>query len=49
MSELSKALLLNSFDYSTIAQRRVDNYRILAHKLDSVALFPYLPAQVIPL
>ena len=49
MSELSRVLLLSSFDYLTIAQRRVDNYRILAHKLDSVALFSHLPAQVIPL
>ena len=48
MSELSRVLLLNSFDYLTIAQRRVDNYRSLAHKLEDVALFPYLPAQVVP-
>ena len=31
----------------TIAQRRVDNYHALAHKLDRVALFSNLPAQVI--
>jgi len=49
MSELSSVLLRNSFDYATIAQRRVDNYRTLAAKLSSLALFPKLPDQVVPL
>ncbi|MGB8953607.1 MAG: hypothetical protein WCC06_13195 [Candidatus Aminicenantales bacterium] len=49
MSELSKMLLLNSFDYSTITQRRVDNYQALADKLGSLALFPCLPDQIVPL
>jgi dTDP-4-amino-4,6-dideoxygalactose transaminase len=49
MSELSRVLLRNSFDYSTIAQRRVDNYLALADKLGSSALFPCLPDQTVPL
>ena len=49
MSELSKALLMHSFDYATIAQRRIDNYRQLAKVIVSIALFPTLPAQVVPL
>jgi len=49
MSELSRLLLLNGFDYSTIAQKRVDNYQCLAQKLGCIALFPQLPAEAIPL
>jgi hypothetical protein len=49
MSELSRVLLLNSFDYSTIAHRRVDNYLALADKLGGFALFPCLPDQTVPL
>lgn len=49
MSELSRVLLQNNFDYSAIAQRRADNYRALADKLGNLALFPYLPEQIIPL
>jgi dTDP-4-amino-4,6-dideoxygalactose transaminase len=49
MSELSRTLLLNSFDYSTIAQRRLDNYQVLASELGNLALFPNLPAHVVPL
>jgi hypothetical protein len=49
MSELSRVLLQNSFDYSTIAQRRMDNYQALAARLNSLALFPHLPAEVVPL
>ena len=49
MSELSRVLLQNNFDYTTIAQRRVGNYHTLADKLSSLALFPHLPDQVVPL
>jgi hypothetical protein len=49
MSELSMLLLKNSFDYSTIARRRVDNYRALADKLGSLAIYPNLPDGIVPL
>jgi hypothetical protein len=49
MSELSKALLLSNFDYSTIAMRRVENYRYLTGKLGFYALFPNLPERTVPL
>lgn len=49
MSELSKALLRHSFDYSTIAQRRIDNYKYLAEVLGDIALFPSLSANIVPL
>ena len=49
MSELSKALLQNNFDYETISKRRVNNYKILAEKLRNLALFPSLPKQTIPI
>lgn len=49
MSELSKQLLLHNCDYSTIAEKRVDNYRILSDKLSCLALFPHLSDNVVPL
>jgi dTDP-4-amino-4,6-dideoxygalactose transaminase len=49
MSELSKALLMHSFDYSTISQQRIDNYRLLARALADIALFPSLSANIVPL
>jgi dTDP-4-amino-4,6-dideoxygalactose transaminase len=49
MSELSKILLENSFDYSSIIQRRRDNYQVLNSYLSKVALFPELPPDVVPL
>jgi dTDP-4-amino-4,6-dideoxygalactose transaminase len=49
MSELSKTLLQNNLDYLSIARRRVENYQTLADKLGSLALFPHLPAEVVPL
>jgi dTDP-4-amino-4,6-dideoxygalactose transaminase len=48
MSELSWTLLRYGFDYLTIAQRRVDNYRVLLNKLGNIALFTYLPENVVP-
>ena len=49
MSELSKSLLLHTFDYATIAQRRRENYKILAETLSAIALFPTLTTDVVPL
>jgi len=49
MSELSRILLTHSFDYSTIAQRRVENFRFLANALSDIALFPTFLPSVVPL
>lgn len=49
MSELSWMLLQHSFDYSMIAHKRVENYQLLANKLNHLALFPSLPPEVVPL
>jgi dTDP-4-amino-4,6-dideoxygalactose transaminase len=49
MSGFSRILLENSFDYPSIAQKRVRNYRILNEKLMGFALFPSLPPHVVPL
>ena len=49
MSDVSKKLLLNCFDYSQIAQQRVENYSILLHKLKNIALFCSLPKGTVPL
>jgi dTDP-4-amino-4,6-dideoxygalactose transaminase len=49
MSELSRMLLQHSFDYSMIAHKRVENYQLLADKLNHLALFPSLPPEVVPL
>jgi dTDP-4-amino-4,6-dideoxygalactose transaminase len=49
MSELSRLLLLQRFDYGAIAQRRIDNYQILMDTLGELALFTHLPQGVVPL
>lgn len=49
MSELSRALLLHSFDYSMIAEKRIRNYQLLANALGEFGLFPFLPEGVVPL
>lgn len=49
MSELSKALLMNSFDYSTIAERRIENYQFLMDELGDLSLFPKLFPGVVPM
>jgi len=49
MSELSEMLLKHTFDFSTIAQRRIENYQLLADSLSNLALFPTLPNKVVPL
>ncbi len=49
MSDLSKELLLNCFDYSQIAQRRIENYSALLCELKHIALFDNLPEGTVPL
>lgn len=49
MSELSKFLLGNAFDYEAIALRRRENYQTLLNKLGEFALFPDLDDRVVPL
>ena len=49
MSMLSKTLLEHSFDYSSIIQKRIENYQILDDHLNKFALFPKLPIGVVPL
>jgi len=49
MSEITRLLLQHGFDYTMIAQQRIDNYRTLLGSLKDVALFPTLPAGVVPL
>ena len=49
MSSLSRKLLLAAFEYSEIAQRRLENYSVLVSKLKDIALFPTLSKGTIPL
>lgn len=49
MSDVSKKLLLNCFDYPQIAQRRIENYSALLRELKHVALFDNLPRGTVPL
>ncbi len=49
MSDLSRNLLHMGFDYSEIAERRRDNYALLAEELSALALMPVLPKGVVPL
>lgn len=49
MSDMSKILLSTAFDYGAIAQKRIDNYQILAAELSRIALYPVLPHGVVPL
>jgi hypothetical protein len=49
MSELSRNLLLNGFDYPEIARKRVENYRVLSERLAELAIFPELPDSAVPL
>jgi dTDP-4-amino-4,6-dideoxygalactose transaminase len=49
MSELSQILLAHAFDYSAIAQQRLENYHVLAGELSGFALFPQLPPGTVPL
>ncbi len=49
MSELSVMMLRHSFDFLMIAQKRVENYRVLANAIGDIALYPKLPAEAVPL
>ena len=49
MSSLSKTLLEHSFDYSCVIEKRIENYKVLNNYLSQFALFPNLPADVVPL
>jgi dTDP-4-amino-4,6-dideoxygalactose transaminase len=49
MSPLAKTLLLHGFSYPAIAQRRIDNYGLLADRLGGIALSPTLPPGAVPL
>lgn len=49
MNLLSKILLEHSFDYSCIIEKRIENYKVLNNYLSQFALFPDLPADVVPL
>lgn len=49
MSDFSMTLMRHGFDYSEIASRRRRNYTRLCEHLQDIALFPQLPASVVPL
>ncbi len=49
MSDLSRKLLFNAFDYAEIAKRRIENYLLLSSELKDVAIFDSLPDDVVPL
>jgi dTDP-4-amino-4,6-dideoxygalactose transaminase len=48
MSEVSRRII-EATDHAALAERRVRNYRVLADLLGDIALFPNLPAGVVPL
>lgn len=49
MSELSRLLLYYGFDYTSISQARIENYKVLGQILGKHALFPELADGVVPL
>jgi hypothetical protein len=49
MSEYTRIALNKSFDYEEIAGRRIRNYRILLESLESWAIFPKLPPDIVPM
>ncbi len=49
MSDLSRKLLSNGFEYKEICRRRIENYSILTHSLKDIAMFPVLPEGTVPL
>jgi hypothetical protein len=49
MSQLTEVLLRHCFDYAAIAHARIENYHHLRGALTKIALFPELPAGVVPL
>ncbi len=49
MSPLSEDVLTTGVDYELVAGRRRSNYGVLAKRLRALALYPELPAGVVPL
>jgi len=49
MSDLSRVLMINHFNYGRISSKRRENYKYLANKLGNFALYPQLPENVVPL
>ena len=49
MSQLFRTILEYMVDYSTVAQTRIDNYRMLLEKLALYAVFPRIEPDVVPL
>lgn len=49
MSELSRLLVTTGICYADVAQRRIKNYNLLLNTIGDLALFPSLPADVVPL
>ena len=49
MSEFSRRLLESGFDYTDVAEARRRNYTFLLERLGEFAVFPALPAGVVPL
>lgn len=49
MSDLSKKLLFQGFDYSKTAHQRIENYLVLANELKEIALFPELSQGTVPI
>lgn len=48
ISDLSKSLLTCCIDYSLVAERRVENFRLLSEELREFALFKDVPVGVVP-
>ena len=49
MSDLSRKLLFNAFDYAEIAKRRIENYLLLFNELKDMTIFDSLPDDTVPL
>lgn len=49
ISTLSRALLIHGLDYAQMRSQRCQNYRVLAARLEELALYPELPEGVVPL
>jgi dTDP-4-amino-4,6-dideoxygalactose transaminase len=49
MSDLSRNLLFYAFDYTQIAERRINNYLLLSHKLENLGIFDSLQKDTVPL
>jgi hypothetical protein len=49
MSQLSRAVIEHSVDYSMVAKKRIENYILLLQRLKDYALFPHIENEVVPL